>query len=72
MIAELVAPVLAIVIAFLLRGAIALINKGLEILKVEARLELDETVFNSLVAGLVVYLLTLLGIEAAARAGLLG
>lgn len=72
MIEQVVTPVIAIVAAFLLRGAVALINKGLEKLGVEARLEIQPEVFNAIVAALVVYFLTLLGVGTAARAGLLG
>lgn len=57
---ELVAPVLTIVVGYLVRVA-------LKALKVE----FDEAQFNSLVAAIVVYLLTLLGIQAGVRAGLL-
>jgi len=59
MIAELVAPVLVIVVGFLIR-------EGLKLLKVE----IDEGTFNSIVASIVVYLLSLLGVTAGATAGL--
>lgn len=72
MLEELFKPVFVIVVAFLLRGLVALVNKALELLGVEARLEMSEPVFNSIVAALVVYLLALLGVEAGVRAGLLG
>ena len=57
---ELIAPVLTIVIGYLVRQL-------LKVLKVE----FDEAVYNTLVSAIVVYLLTLLGIEAGVRAGLL-
>lgn len=53
---ELLAPVLTIVIGYLVRVA-------LKALKVQFS---DET-FNALVAAIVVYLLTLLGVQTAAR-----
>jgi len=56
---ELLAPVLTIVIGWLVRAA-------LRALKVE----FSEETFNALVAAIVVYLLTLLGVESAVRAGL--
>ena len=61
MLAELVTPVLTILVGYLLREA-------LKWLKVE----IDVATYNTLVAAIVVYLLALLGVEAAARAGLLG
>lgn len=70
MVEQLVAPVLAILAAFLLRGLIGLVNKALEFLGVEARIVLAQDVFNSIVAGIVVYMLSLLGVSFAARAGL--
>ncbi len=57
---ELVAPVLTIVIGYLVRQL-------LKVLKVE----FDEAQYNTLVSAIVVYLLTLLGVEAGVRAGLL-
>ena len=60
MLAELLAPVLTIVVGFLVRAA-------LRALKVE----INEATFNTLVAAIVVYLLTLVGVEAGVRAGLL-
>lgn len=53
---ELLQPVLVIVIGYLLRAAL----RGLKV-------ELDEGVFNGLVAAIVVYLLALLGFDQAAR-----
>ena len=53
---EILQPVLVIVVGYLVRAA-------LRALKVE----LDEGVFNSLVAAIVVYVLALLGVDAAAR-----
>ena len=72
MIEALAKPVLVIVVGFLLRGAVALVNKALELLKVEARLEISEPVFASIVLGIVAYLLAFAGYDAAVRAGLLG
>ena len=57
---ELVAPVLTIVVGYLVRVA-------LKALKVE----FDEAQYNTLVSAIVVYLLTLLGIQAGVRVGLL-
>ena len=53
---ELLQPVLVIVVGYLVRAA-------LRALKVE----LEEKVFTSLVAAIVVYLLALLGLDTAAR-----
>ena len=53
---ELLAPVLTIVIGYLVKVA-------LKALKVE----LDEKTFNAIVAAIVVYLLTLIGVQTAAR-----
>ena len=57
---ELVQPVLVLVIGYLLKLAV----KALKI-------ELEEAVFNSIVAAVVVWLLAIAGIEAGVRAGLL-
>ncbi len=53
---ELLAPVLTIVIGYLVKVA-------LKALKVE----LDEKTFTAIVAAIVVYLLTLIGVQTAAR-----
>ncbi len=57
MIGQLLAPVLTIVVGYLVR-------KALEVLKVE----IDVATYNTLVAAIVVYLLTLVGVESAVRA----
>ena len=57
---ELVAPVLTIVVGYAVRQL-------LKVLKVE----FDEAQYNTLVSAIVVYLLTLLGIQAGVRVGLL-
>jgi hypothetical protein len=54
---ELLKPILVIVVAFLLRMVLLAIG-----------VELDEAVFASIVAGIVTWLLALLGVEAARRA----
>jgi branched-subunit amino acid transport protein AzlD len=54
MLSEILAPVLTIVIGFLLR-------KALKSLKVD----IDEKTFNTLVAAIVVYLLVLVGVDTA-------
>ena len=53
---ELLAPVLTIVIGYLVRVALKAI-----------KVQFSEETFNALVAGIVVYLLTLLGVHTAAR-----
>lgn len=61
MIPELVTPILTILVGWLVREALK-----------KLKVEIDEAVYNTLVAAIVVYLLALLGVETAARAGLLG
>jgi len=53
---ELLAPVLTIVIGYLVKKAL-----------VALKIELDEKTYNAIVAGIVVYLLALLGVQTAAR-----
>jgi len=60
MIGELVAPVLVIVVGWLVRKAFAFLN-----------VPLDEAVFNSIVASIVAYLLALIGVEAGVQLGIL-
>lgn len=54
MITELLKPILTILISFALRWFFALIG-----------VEIDEGVFNAIVAGIVLWLLTLIGAESA-------
>lgn len=61
MLPELVTPILTIVVGWLVREALKKLN-----------VQIDEAVYNTLVAAIVVYLLSLVGVEAAVRAGLLG
>lgn len=56
---ELITPVLTIVIGWL-------VQRILRALKVS----IDEATYNALIAGIVAYLLALLGVHAGARAGL--
>ncbi len=60
MIGEILAPVLTIVVGYLVR-------EGLKLLKVA----IDEATYNALVAAIVVYLLALLGVGTAAHFGLI-
>ena len=76
MIAELLKPVLVLVVGFLLKLALSGINKAIDFLNVTFKIELqhvytDDGVFNSIVLGVVVWLLSQLGIEQAVRAGLI-
>jgi len=59
MFVELLAPVLTIVIGYLVRAALRAI-----------KVEFDEATYNTLVSGLVVYLLSLLGVQSAVYFGL--
>lgn len=61
MLYDLLAPVLTIVVGYLVRAAL----RALQV-------EINEATFNSLVAAIVVYLLALIGVGAAENAGLLG
>lgn len=54
MLTEVLKPVLVIVVAFALKYALAAIG-----------VELDEATFNAIVAGIVTYLLALVGVEGA-------
>jgi len=56
MLNELLKSALVLLVSFAVKALLQLIN-----------VVIDEAVFNSIVAGLVTYFLTLLGIEAAAR-----
>jgi len=53
---DLLQPILVIVVAYLVRAALRVLN-----------VKLEEGVFHALVAAIVVYLLGLLGVEQAAR-----
>lgn len=71
---ELLKPVLLLVISFVLRLALTYTNKGIEAVNKFFGVQLgtvkvDDTVFNALVLGIVVWLLSQLGIDAAVRAG---
>lgn len=61
MVPEIVTPILTIVVGWLVREALK-----------KLKVQIDEATYNTLVAAIVVYLLALLGVEGAARAGLLG
>ena len=54
---ELLKSVLVLIVAFLLRSALVALG-----------VELDEVTFNTIVAAIVVYVLALVGVEAARRA----
>ena len=60
MVAELLKPVLVIVVGFLLKAIFSAL-----------KLEVDAAFFNALVLAIVTYLLVLVGVEGAIRAGLL-
>ena len=60
MIGELLKPVLVLVVGYLLRLALSAL-----------KVEIDAGVFNALVLAIVTYLLALVGVEGAIRAGFL-